>query len=462
MEMQFKTTYVNEDLNYGVGVIEPSGDFAMRVLDPTHIIMTDHETWTPGTTPSAVFGITEEEYNWKDTDLEKLNDLAQRLRTDIPRDRLLSEQNGVRRSDRAETIDYGKYARMIKERNERRRDEVLHNLLTSENISLMYCGETGKPYVFNYTTILMYEDTNMAMTAANEYRKRGLPLLVSTFEHDKFNKADTRSIFQELMIMGYPVMMYVDKEKRQSMIPLKEVIKHKDFLGQKNNLIYSNPQLDLAIGNLMQFVRTPNFFDRTDEEKYKATVMQHLSFVESRVVEGLAEARYLVPTMTGKDGKVGTPFVTMAPPKTNEAPKEDGEGSAPAMETEAPETAKKGKKGDKAEKTDAPKPKRYLPVFTNGMEFHSEQKQDFKIMLLPYSAIMEIVKEAKLDGFVVNMRSRCVLPCEEARFKQIEDYLAWKAAREEEAKPSDAPVTEAPAEDTPFVPIVNTDANKGE
>ena len=63
MKIGFKTTYVNDELKYSVGLAGPVGaeDFAMRVIDPTHIIMTDPETWTPGTDPSALFGLTEEE-----------------------------------------------------------------------------------------------------------------------------------------------------------------------------------------------------------------------------------------------------------------------------------------------------------------------------------------------------------------------------------------------------------------
>ena len=116
MELRFNVTYTNEDLKYAIGTVGPKGaeDYAIRVVDPTHIIMTDHETLTPGTDPSALFGLTEEEYNWKDTDPEKLDDLAQKLRTDIPKDRLIAERDGVRKKDRVESIDYGKFVRYSK------------------------------------------------------------------------------------------------------------------------------------------------------------------------------------------------------------------------------------------------------------------------------------------------------------------------------------------------------------
>ncbi len=442
MEIRFKATYVNEDLHYAVGIVEPIGDYAVRVLDPTHIIMTDPEKWTPGTDPSAIFGITEEEYGWKDTDLEKLDDLAQKLRTDIPKDRLISEKDGVRTADRAESIDYGKYTRYRKERNEKRRDEVISGMLAAENLYMMYCGETGKPYVFRFRFILMYEDKTMAMEAANEYRKRNVPLLVSTFTHEQYNKEETKSIFQELQVMGLNQIMYVDAQRRQSMLLCRDIIAHPAFLGNKTNMIYGNAKLDFALTNLFQYLRTPNLTDRSDPEKFKEAVAKQLSFYESRVIESIAEARFLVPTKALPDGKITTPVLRMEPkPKTENAAEGESDATAKPAET--------------AEK---PAPKQFLPVFSNGMEFHSEN-DTFKAALLPYDAVLDLVRNGKLDGFIINMKSRCALPCTEERFKQIENYKQWKADREAAAKeqgielPEDQHTEEMPA-DTPFVPIM--------
>lgn len=454
MEIKFTATYVNEDLKYAVGYIGVPGmeDYVIRVLDPTHIIMTDHETWTPGTDPSAIFGITEEEYGWKDTDTEKLDELAQRLRTDIPKDRLIAEKDGVRKKDRVESIDYGKFVRYRKERNERRRDEVISRMLAAEELYCMYCGETNKPYVFGYSYMLMYEDKNIAMEQANEFRKRNIPLLVSTFTRDQFNKEDTKSVFQELIVLGYPLIMFLDAEKRQSMIQIKEIIKHKDYIGQKNNLIYGNPKLDFAMTNLFQFLRTPNNMDRSDPEKFREAVAKQLSFLESRVVEALSEARFLVPTKQLPDGKVTTPVLRTQPKKNNQP--ENAENPEAAAENAQPE------------ETTAEIIKQLLPVFSNGMEFFSDNNQ-FKAAVLPYDAVLDMVKTGKLDGFLINMKSRCQLPCGEERFKQVENFRAWKAEHAPDESPVENPnegavepaaaggEAEAAPADTPFVPIVN-------
>ena len=447
MELRFNVTYTNEDLKYAIGTVGPKGaeDYAIRVVDPTHIIMTDHETWTPGTDPSALFGLTEEEYNWKDTDPEKLDDLAQKLRTDIPKDRLIAERDGVRKKDRVESIDYGKFVRYRKERNERRRDEMIERVLAADEIYCMYCGETGKPYVFQYSFLQMFEDKATAMEVANEYRKRNIPLLVTTFTRDQFNQEDGKSVFQELIGLGYPLMMFVDVEKRQAMLPLKEIVKHKAFVGQKNNLIYGNPKLDFAITNLFQFLRTPNNIDRSDPEKFKEAVAKTLNFLESRVIESLADARFLIPSKAMPDGKVVPAMVRMS-----------------AKKPEMPEGAEEPAKTEEAA-AEAPAEKNFLPVFTNGMEFVSDKDQ-YKAVVVPLDDLIKMVRASKIDGLLINMKSKCAMPCGEERFAQVDRYREWKAehapdAQQEEEVPE---TLEAPAEgvedvpaDTPFVPIVN-------
>lgn len=447
MELRFRTTYVNDELKYAVGLVGPAGaeEFAMRVIDPTHIIMTDPETWTPGTDPSALFGLTEEEYNWKDTDLEKLDELAQKLRTDIPTDRLLAERDGVRKKDRVESIDYGKYVRYRKERNERRRDEMIARMLNAEELYCMYCGETNKPYVFQYSFLQMFEDKAVAMELANEYRKRNIPLLVSTFTRDQFNKENEKSVFQELQVLGYPIIMFFDAEKRQGMLPIKEIVKHSAYIGQKNNLIYGNPHLDFAMTNLFQFLRTPNNIDRSDPEKFKEAVAKTLSFMESRFVEALSDARFLIPTKAMPDGKVIPAMIKMSQKKP----------AAPAAEG-----AEEAAKTEAAEETVE---KNFLPVFTNGMEFVSDKDQ-FKAAVVPLDDIIKMVRELKLDGILINMKSKCAMPCGEERFAQVEKFREWKAEHAPEAAQNEeVPETleaaadgsdEAPV-DTPFVPIIN-------
>ena len=109
VKLQIKRVYKGENLNYNIGIIESLNLYVMEVTDSTGFIM-----GIPGETSKdkpavAVFGITKEEFDLKDTDTEKLDDLAFELMHKIPKDRIIAENN-LRKDCREETIDDGKYA----------------------------------------------------------------------------------------------------------------------------------------------------------------------------------------------------------------------------------------------------------------------------------------------------------------------------------------------------------------
>jgi hypothetical protein len=165
--------------------------------------------------------------------------------------------------------------------------------------------------------------------------------------------------------------------------------------------------------------------------------------MESRFVEALSDARFLVPTKAMPDGKVVPAMIKMSQKK----PAAAAEGAEEAAKTEAAEE-------EVIEKN-------FLPVFTNGMEFHSDKDQ-YKAAVLPLDDLIKMVRELKLDGMLINMKSKCAMPCGEERFAQVEKYREWKAEHLAEENQEEIPESlEAPAEadeapaDTPFVPIVN-------
>ena len=97
------------------------------------------------------------------------------------------------------------------------------------------------------------------------------------------------------------------------------------------------------------------------------------------------------------------------------------------------------------------------------MEFVSDKDQ-YKAVVVPLDDLIKMVRASKIDGLLINMKSKCALPCGEERFAQVDRYREWKAehapeAQQEEAVPETLEAAadgaeEAPA-DTPFVPIVN-------
>ncbi|MBQ4290766.1 MAG: SseB family protein [Clostridia bacterium] len=428
MEIKYRVIWANEDLHYSVGLLDPNDDPALRVTDPTHIIMTDHEKWTPGTDPAALFGITDEEYAWKDSDPDKLDELAQKLRTEIPKDRLIAEQNGVRSKDRVESIDFGKYVRYRRALNEERKKDVIDRLLSTEKLHIMYFNETGRPAVFGYRFVMVFEDRETALDAANEYRKRNYPVLVNTFTVDQYNKENARSVFQELAIRGFGTILFTDAGKKQSLLSVKDILNHPGFVGLKNNTVYGNPALDFAITNVFQLMRTPLHLDGKDPEKAKQTLTAQISFCEGRVVEAMSDARLLVPGKSDSQGNLTTPVLKLKP---RDVPESSEDGSAPAA---------------KEENT-----KSFLPVFTNGMEFFVED-DSFKAVIMTVDEIRELVDQAGLDGFLINVKSRCALPCGPERFRQIDDYRSWKAKADKEAKERE-PAEDSPDSDSSSLPL---------
>ena len=98
------------------------------------------------------------------------------------------------------------------------------------------------------------------------------------------------------------------------------------------------------------------------------------------------------------------------------------------------------------------------------MEFVSDKDQ-YKAVVIPLDDLVKMVRETKLDGILINMRSKCAVPCGEERFAQVEKYRAWKAEHQGETQneeipdsmnDSEAAGVDAPA-DAPFVPTESQD-----
>lgn len=109
VKLKIKRVFKGENLNYNVGIVENLNLYVMEVTDTTGFIMGVHGETSRENPAKAVFGITKEEFDLKDTDVAKLDDLAFELMHKIPKDRILAEFN-LRKDGREETIDAGKYA----------------------------------------------------------------------------------------------------------------------------------------------------------------------------------------------------------------------------------------------------------------------------------------------------------------------------------------------------------------
>lgn len=110
VKITIKRVFKGENLNYNVGIVEKLGLYVIEVTDTTGFIMGIPGETSKENPATAVFGITKEEFELKDSDTAKLDDLAFELMHKIPQDRIIAENN-LRKDGRIQSIDDGKYAR---------------------------------------------------------------------------------------------------------------------------------------------------------------------------------------------------------------------------------------------------------------------------------------------------------------------------------------------------------------
>jgi len=122
MELKFKRQYISKK-QYAVGEIDVFLGYAMEVTD-LRTKLQDGKL-EPGESCMLLFGITPEEYAWKDADTAKLDKLANDLRKNVPADRLIACQarsilgKKVARAVKpvtTDSIDDGAFARLIAEK----------------------------------------------------------------------------------------------------------------------------------------------------------------------------------------------------------------------------------------------------------------------------------------------------------------------------------------------------------
>lgn len=89
MELKFKREYISKK-QYSAGEIQALLGYAMEVIDMRTKLQ--EGKLEPGESCMLLFGITPEEYAWKDTDTAKLDKLAAELRKNVPADRLIACQ----------------------------------------------------------------------------------------------------------------------------------------------------------------------------------------------------------------------------------------------------------------------------------------------------------------------------------------------------------------------------------
>lgn len=87
MEIKYKRSYAPKGKNYSVGEVPLMFGYALEIADPRAKLETGK--LAPGEVCMMIFGITPEEYAWRESDPQRLDALAARIGKALPKDRLI-------------------------------------------------------------------------------------------------------------------------------------------------------------------------------------------------------------------------------------------------------------------------------------------------------------------------------------------------------------------------------------
>ena len=224
VKIKIKRVFRGENLNYSVGIVEDLDLYVMDVVDTTGFIMGIPGETNRNKPATAVFGITKEEFELKDNDVSKLDDLAFELMHKIPKDRIIAENN-IRRDCREETIDGGRYAsEKMSELEQKKKDIILESaerakkliqsMFEADQAWYLYTKGAGNklPTIDNSGSVQIFTKEDYANFAVE--KAPGVPLAVEKMDKKKlgiffvfrfFPKIRPRSVGFLSIFNGFPL-----------------------------------------------------------------------------------------------------------------------------------------------------------------------------------------------------------------------------------------------------------------
>lgn len=398
MEFKYEKKFENNEKWYTLGIvrglIKDEEICAVEVMDPAGKELCDPDEWKVGSVAVAVFGITEEEYNLFLQNREAFDELIEKLKRDIPKDRLFAEKNCVRKKDRCETIDknneFKKYiSGKIKKSvpgDIKTPAEVIYEVLGASKICVAYSSETEKPLLnvindkANLLLTVNEEDMDkFVKTQKNVYKK--------VFLGDVINSENEESIFSYFYDTGINMMGFLLPDMRVLNFPMQAVLNSPEFKGKKREGV-SNPELDRSITCFYQLVRTTS-----PEDKNKEAFNKNMSFLDIKIMEEVLNSKFLLAQRVKKseDGKVEFELPVVRQNETGE---------------------------------------NLIPVATCDREYFSHN-EGFEKVVINYSNLCDVIKQNGLSGFVMNVKSKCSYKINNQKIEQIEKFRVW---REEQIK----------------------------
>lgn len=400
MEFKYEKRFENNEKWYTVGIvrglIKDEELYAVEVMDPAGKELCDKDEWKVGRVAIAVFGITKSEYELFSENIEAFDELVERLKRDIPKDRLFAEKNCVRKTDRCETIDennefktyIGEKIKKTAPNNMKDVGAVISEILNSPKICVAYSSETERP-VLN----VINDKANLILTPNEEdmdrFIKSQKKVYKKVFIGDVINSENEESIFSYFYKTGINMMGFLLPDMRVLNFPMEAVLNSSEFKAKRNESI-SNPSLDRNITCFYQLLRTV-----IKDDNNKETFNKNMSFLDIRIMEEILNSRFLLGQKANKtdEGKIEFELPVVMQNETGE---------------------------------------KLIPVATSDREYivHNES---FEKVVINYSNLCEVVKKNGLSGFVINMKSKCSYKVNTQKMEQIEKFKIW---RDEQIKKS--------------------------
>ena len=393
MEFKYEKRFENNENWYTVGVIrglvKDEEVYAVEVMDPAGKEMCDPDEWSPGNVAIAVFGITEAEYNMFSEDINAFDELVERLKRDIPKDRMFAERNCVRKSDRKDTIDEnGEFKKYMEAKVKRaipnaglNPKELIVQILDAEKICVAYSSVTARPVlnvVNDKANLIMTLDENVmdkfVAAQKNLYKKVFLKSVINSENED--------SVFNYFYKTGINMLGFLLPDNRIMTIPMEAIINSEAFRAKRLEGVY-NPVLERCVTCLYQLLGTVKEEDKNSENFKKNT-----QYLDIKIMEESLGAKFIIGQKAKKH--------------------EDGRVEFALSVVERKETGE-----------------RLIPAATCEEEFFV-QGEGFEKITVSYDQLKDVVEKSGVDGFVVNCRSKCAFKFTKQKMEQVERFRAWR------------------------------------
>ncbi len=286
-------------------------------------------------------------------------------------------------------------------------------LKKAQVIYVAFSKAPNYPYIDPNGGAWIFSQEDLAVKLVDNLKEnQQLELIVHKIENKDEKANMILSMVAQLYYLGVDKVV-IDNGSHPMSIKRTDILPEPDWekAGQPGQDFY-NGALQLSMVQFFQYIQLNNSMQRAladeskseeDKEAIKKKLTQGqqvLKMMESRMLSHLVDAKFLVPTVTMKDGKALAPGQNIEP----------GESVTRKI----------------ANLVDNNKVA-WLPVFTDWPEFAKTYKPtEWGAIVLPYEGIVKLAKETKLNKIVFNARG-CAFRVDDKLMENIENFRQRKA-----------------------------------